>query len=512
MNEKNKKLARKHVTDLSPTNGTYTTKAIKEAYRILENGPQNYINSILLLTDGVDSDGEDYLRQEFDCLFKQRDVQFNTFGFSSDIWSHVLQELALKANGVFGYIPDQTMIGTIFINFLANTLLTYDQGIYYEIDDNYELVYRNQPKKFSINFGQSRNFLVIKKRSIYCEAPSFKIWKDLRNLVKFEPLDIYYNVDLKKELARSKIIQFALDTRLPNVPANNYEDSVEINALESFKCEFIKTNPSDVNQQQLKLSLSYWNRWGAHYIRSFVFSHLYELCLNFKSPSMQRYKTPKFEAISDELTDLFCTIQPPEPTGYIYAYDDSTSNGSAISMSNLMDPNGGCILDTCRVQLYSGEYIPIGDLRKGQILSNGATVICLVKFLFTKPLVKIGKLAITAYHPIVYDGEWVFPIDLLAKNCDNVSIINTQNTSSYVCNLFLDKDHTINVEGIQCITLAHGYENNILKHPFYGSKKVMNEFSKLKGWKDGLVKLKRYSCVKDENGLVCNTKVFEYDD
>ena len=510
MDEENKSLAKSRVNELTPTNGTCTTKAIKQAFNVVENSPQNYINSILLLTDGVDTDGEEYLRNEFDKIFKQRDVQFNAFGFSSDIWSHLLQELALKGNGIFGYIPDQTMIGTIFINFLANTMLTYDQGIYYEIDSNYELVNSNQQMKFTINFGQTKNFLLRKKRAYLEKPPSMKIWKDIRSVVEFVPKEIIKNVDLKKEIARNKIIQFCLDTKLPSIAAKDYEESHELRPVE-FQCEFKQLNPQDLNQKQLKLSLSYWNTWGAHYIRSFLFSHLYELCLNFKAPSMQLYKTEKFETIAEELTDLFCSISPPEPTGYVYCYDN-IAGSSALNMNDLMNPNGGCILETCRVKTDTGIYIPIGDLRKGQILWNGAKVVCLVKFLYKKPLIKIGRLAITGYHPIYFKNKWVFPIDLLSDKTVSASVINSQNDSlqMYVCNVVLDKEHTIDVEGVKCITLAHGINDGILEHPYYGTNAVLEELSMFKGWEEGNIKIKKYSCNKDENGLIRSIKVIEY--
>jgi len=509
MNEENKNLAKIKISELEPTSCTCTSKAIREAYKVLNDGPQNYINSILLLTDGVDTDGEDYLRSEFKEIKKQRNVQFNTFGFGSDLWSHLLQELAMEeGGGIFGYIPDQTMIGTIFINFLANTLLTYDQGISFEIDKNYALVNPYQPRKFSINFGQSRNYLLKKIKNTYHEAPKIEIWKNFKHIIELKPTEILEKFDLKKEIARNKIIEFAFDARLPNVHAKNYEDSLEINSLESFKTEFIQTNQADSNQMQLKLALHYWSTWGAHYIRSFVFSHLYEQCLNFKSPSMQRYKNEKFQAIADELTELFCTLAPPEPTGLSYRYDDQY-NSKILVMNNLMDPHGGCILETCKVKLSSGVYKPIGSLRKGNVLSNGAKVICLIKMLHKTPLISIGKLKITPYHPILYKNEWIFPCDLLSRNDELVNIAQIQNVS-YVCNLFLDKHHTVEVEGIQCVTLAHGYYDGILNHPYYGTYKVFEEYSKLKGWNEGLIKLKRYINETDENGLVNSIKVLEY--
>jgi hypothetical protein len=510
MDVENKEIARKKIKNLQTQGGTYTKGAIEKAYKIIADSPKNSIQSILLLTDGEDNDGVDIVKNHFNGIKKPTGVQFNTFGFSSNIWSHLLEDLALQGGGIFGYIPDQTMIGTVFINFLANTFLTYKQGVYIQIEDtDFEFVFPGQRKKISINFGQSKNFLLKKrevKSALLKKTVSLKLGTNKENLRELTTDKIHDNFDLSNQIARNKMMQFCFDTKLPSVSVKEYENSTAIAYLESFLSEFKEIDPSDKNQAQMKLSIDFWDTWGQHYIRSFKFSHLNEQCLNFKAPSMQIYKTAEFESICGKLTDLFCDLEPPEPTGYYYG---NTANVTRINnMNTLMDVHGGCILETCKIKLQSGLYKPIGELRKGEVLSNGAKVLCLVKSLYDKPLIKIGKLKITAYHPIFYDDQWIFPIDLLNEKNIAISVINPEN-STYVCNLVLDKDHIIDVEGIKCITLAHGYENGILKHPYYGTKSVVNEYSKLYGWSDGIVTLKQYSCIKDENGLICSTTVHD---
>jgi hypothetical protein len=54
--------------------------------------------------------------------------QMNTFGFGYDLLSDVLLEIATEANGTFGFIPDGLIVGTNFVNSLANTLSTYSQA------------------------------------------------------------------------------------------------------------------------------------------------------------------------------------------------------------------------------------------------------------------------------------------------------------------------------------------------------------------------------------------------
>ena len=48
----------------------------------------------------------------------------NTFGFGYNIESKLLSELATDGGGAYGFIPDCSFVGTVFINALANQLST----------------------------------------------------------------------------------------------------------------------------------------------------------------------------------------------------------------------------------------------------------------------------------------------------------------------------------------------------------------------------------------------------
>jgi Mg-chelatase subunit ChlD len=50
------------------------------------------------------------------------EFSIHTFGYGYSLDSKLLCDIAEVSNGAFNYIPDSTMIGTIFVNFLSNTL------------------------------------------------------------------------------------------------------------------------------------------------------------------------------------------------------------------------------------------------------------------------------------------------------------------------------------------------------------------------------------------------------
>lgn len=63
--------------------------------KLASKAPEDCLKSIVLLTDGQDSEGHSILERKFTVTKKDPDVQFNTFGFSNDVESDLLEKLAL---------------------------------------------------------------------------------------------------------------------------------------------------------------------------------------------------------------------------------------------------------------------------------------------------------------------------------------------------------------------------------------------------------------------------------
>ena len=177
-------------------------------------------------------------------------------------------------------------------------------------------------------------------------------------------------------------------------------------------------------------------------------------------------------------------------------------------MRHIMNADAGCILTTCKVKLENNQEKQIGDLRKGDRLEDGSTVVCLLKTKFYGEMIKINDLIITPYHPIIYEGEWQFPIDVVIKANLNNNVVNPFMSvirapkPNWVCTLVLDKKHLINAEGIKCIALAHGFTYGILEHAYYGTDKIIENLSSLEGWERGHICLESYQLQRDKKGLV----------
>lgn len=93
-------------------------------YKALGHNPQ-----ILFFTDGVDEYPVDKCVLDLKHLKQKLKFSYcpiNTYGFGmyNDVNTDQLVQIAREFNGMIGYIPDCTNIGTTFVNSIAN-MLTY---------------------------------------------------------------------------------------------------------------------------------------------------------------------------------------------------------------------------------------------------------------------------------------------------------------------------------------------------------------------------------------------------
>lgn len=95
-------------------------------------------------------------------------------------------------------------------------------------------------------------------------------------------------------------------------------------------------------------------------------------------------------------------------------------------------------------------------------------------------------LIITNYHPILYKGEWKFPVDVKPSQKLHVD---------RYYNFVLKEGHSLIVNEMPCITLGHGMKGEVVEHEYLGTEKIVQDLEKLKGWSEGQVSID-YSMVE----------------
>jgi hypothetical protein len=143
--------------------------------------------------------------------------------------------------------------------------------------------------------------------------------------------------------------------------------------------------------------------------------------------------------------------------------------------------SGGCFNGECKILMADGSRKAIKDTKAGESVMTpvGAkTIVAVVvcgSHLSSQPMVQLGSLSITPWHPILIEGIWTFPASIVPY---------TSRPIRTVYNFVLDGGHIVDVEGYKCCTLGHGFKGPVIEHDFFGDK-VIQTLKQTRGWEKG---------------------------
>jgi len=257
--------------------------------------------------------------------------------------------------------------------------------------------------------------------------------------------------------------------------------------------------------------LEFYKKWGVHYLPSLMRAHQLQMCNNFKDPGLQHYGGKLFRALRDEVDDIFVQLPPPKPTFPITkTFGRGSHNGGrgaprvsapVSSMRVYHSSSNPCFDGECLVNMADGSKKSVKLIKKGDHVSGGNTdaeVLCVVKTTCDGGKVSLveleGGLLVTPYHPVRKEGKWHFPCtlgDVTERECPAVY--------SFV----LQEHHVMEINGVDCVTLGHGFEEEVVRHSYFGTSRVLEDLQRMPGWSEGLIELEA-GCVQRDSvsGLV----------
>ena len=114
---------------------------IKLAIDTFESFPyNNYQKSIMVFTDGESNcDPPEGILPTLKSTLKtcnKKNFTISTFSFGNEINPDLLVDISKVGNGIYGYCPDGSMVGTIFINYMANLLSTITSTVKVTLSQN----------------------------------------------------------------------------------------------------------------------------------------------------------------------------------------------------------------------------------------------------------------------------------------------------------------------------------------------------------------------------------------
>jgi len=171
-----------------------------------------------------------------------------------------------------------------------------------------------------------------------------------------------------------------------------------------------------------------------------------------------------------------------------------------------------CFDGGCSVLLADGTSKNVQNVRKGDMVAcienRAAEVLCILKTYCKDNQAELvefeGGLLVTPYHPIRVNGVWSFPCDI-----NSAKIRACPAVYSFV--LKEDSGHVMIINGVECVTLGHSYDEEVVRHPYFGTRKVVDDLKAMRGWDAGLVEVHTGCLVRDaKSGLVCGIRNHDY--
>jgi len=465
-----------------------------------------------------------------------RDLQISTFGFGSgsQIETAVLEQLARLTGGSFGYIPDPSMLACNINGRNANDAMSISNEV---VDVSFPKGYSMECVGGSTvkeSTTEDKRVVSIKLRGAFKKGiprhVHFTLFKDVGSsstsgASNAAPPTLSCTVDDKRLTSRVDPIlsldalKDLLDDDAADLDASNVDLTLSVlcafvgalskKSVDMINCvidfvdsvrgkpqvqkresdyEYLLAIMHDAKEGKKACEPQYWEAWGVHYLRALLSAYECEESLS----SRDLGTIALFVNKSDDMKNAVATMEDKFKSLTI----QSTRKISQATVARYADArSSGCFTPMTLVKMADGSFLPIGSLTAGMMVmsqpvqsgssqtrgTSPAKIMTVVETKLigegTQEVVQVCEGAFaTPYHPVKVTldngpGGWVFPKDMRATG-------NQAMPGSFtsVFDLVLDKSHTIFVGdgSAQAITMAHGYEHGVLKHPFFGTNKCLD--------------------------------------
>lgn len=433
-----------------------------EMANALVSGPElaNRNIAVVLLTDGLPNVNPPRgILETYKMLNKPNPYILSTFGFGYNLDSKLLSDLATYGQGSFCFIPDYSMVATVFINWAASVLST--SALNQTICINY-----NDGTSTTVNTGliqseQSRNLI------INLTKPVTSVTMNSSQVPSESTIDEFQNARYDMMLAIKTCMSQMTNTFGPLY--EKYRTSTNTNIIELMK----DIDPSADTMGQVYMAPTYYEKWGKHYLRAYLSAHMNEQCMNFKDAGLQMYGGTLFHELQQMGDTVFAHL--PALTATATNTSTNTSPQNPTTLGNMMrqvfnNPFGGCWAPGSLIRMADNTRKPIEDVLAGDkvwTLTGTANVMYALKLGTlekTQVMCQVGSLWITPWHPVLINNLWTLP-ESIARVLDRM--VNS------VYNLILDTGHIVDVENVLTVTLGHGFTGPVIGHPFFGSKTLI---------------------------------------
>jgi hypothetical protein len=322
---------------------------------------QNRLTTLFLLTDGMPNvvppaghipELQKYL--EARSPSDARSFSINTFGFGYSIDTPLLLEIARLGGGGYTFIPDASMVGTVFVNAVASAYAVYARRVKVDVRlstpvdwsesnlEEFKIELKGQLQtsktKFGIQFdagdiqhGQPKHYVLDFTPSLPLALRVSATYRPVTS--DSDALTNFADLQSSQEATNEELVNieyhaaaFTLATiLLTTTPETRNQSAI---ALEELHRRL--TTDSGVSEHPYAAALARdvsgeayasvsspadFERWGKHYGPSLGSAHQQQYCQNFKDDGLQRYSnSPVFREERSKLGSTFCLLPSPRPS------------------------------------------------------------------------------------------------------------------------------------------------------------------------------------------------------
>lgn len=314
--------------------------------------------TVLLLTDGLPSISRvpprghvAELRDYKEC-HPEYSFVINTFGFGYKLDSELLLDLAEEGCGTYDFIPDALIVGTCFVDSIANVLSTHTQMATVHLKTMSDAQFAGPVLGVNgqmvtdtcwgrvvnlgpIQFGGTREVVLPlrfppgdepyleavlvypgadgKEKQVFAQGSSRKA-AELATvaLARSDAVSVAYE---SVRLGKLECLESAQKAMLALVDRLAGLELVLQSATDKSWSALVTRLKADIGARGSKalLGKERFDRWGKHYLRAFVRAHQVQYCTNFMDKSLQDYGGNLFRALREEGDAIFVSLPPPIP-------------------------------------------------------------------------------------------------------------------------------------------------------------------------------------------------------
>jgi hypothetical protein len=459
--------------------------------------------------------------------------------------STLLRAIADTTGGTINYIPDGSMVGTVFIHLMANLMSVIHKDLTLQIPE-----FGHTEHIGTLQSGQCRQLVV--RAPPRTTAFSVSLRTPAAVLVTTDVLSVstpsatagaaafaLAQTTLLKHLSDALTAAYALPPVLPNPLTELTTLLRNLSALDSTsRVAAMLTDVADPDPSRGQLSKAFasataFARWGRHYIPTVISSLQNGWSINFKD----RLSTEVFgTALTRELVArgdaIFTALPPPVPsTAASYSSIYARRSSAPLSMATVHSSAGPCFLPGSLVRMADGTEKRCDQIQPGDRDAAGYTIQCVIKTLV--PFADIVRLVgpqrpanapplpddagFTLWHPVINPatGEWTHPATM-----GSVERVATDAIYNFVLKEefnhemgAMERPGMLIVNGLHTCTMGHNFRANaVIDHPYFGAPRpghrhILDDLQQQPGWEYGYVTWSDLQVEHDPvTGMICGMR------